>query len=231
VGLLYLGYVFIRIKKLNAFRLQLCLVTFASVLLPLFFNQGSMAYDIEQFTPYSFLAAGIFTIIAVNRIFQRIRFSSIYPEIVTVMLLLLITFPSNLTSLKNRIISPQHLVTNPELELFQYIKTNTHPEDIFMVYPSQRQISTLEFSAFTNRNTYISGRTLSVITGDDFDTRLKLLNNFFEHSNPDKRRQLVTDNQIKYLFVYQDELDRVKFNLDSLTPVYSNQAGYLYRFR
>lgn len=217
----------LRLHKLSLYQLSILSITITSFTLPLLFNQGRMAYDIEQFAPYALLLSAIYTVVTLFRFGSWLRSKHklpVTPLSAALVLILLASMPSNYTSIKARTTGEVRTITHQELELYNQIKAQTARDDIVVVYPSQRNVSTLEFAAMTRRDTYYSGRTLSVITGEDFESRKDRLSQFFSQDQG-QQRQFLESNRLEYLFLYQDEYDDA--NADRLIgqTVFENQAG------
>jgi len=135
--------------KLNSFEVAIIVITITSLVLPLLYNQGRMAYDIEQFSPYALLLSSIFSLLTLDHLLAKLHLKSKIWQILAFATLVLISFPSNLTSLKARSSGEKTLITNQELELFNQVTNLTNTTDTILLYPSDRNIATLEFAALT----------------------------------------------------------------------------------
>lgn len=230
VGLLAIGLSIFRIKNWQAWQVGVWTMTAASLCIPLLFNQGRMAYDIEQFSPYALLLASIATVVVLWKVLalasKRIKLSPMI-WVGILVLILILAVPSNYTSLKARLLPAKRLITKAELELFDQVEQLTRVDSLILVYPSVRNVATLEFAAMTNRDTFYSGRTLSVITGEPFEQRYEQVVDLFERRN-DGHQSWLENNQIDYIFVYADE-KLGKFSQVNIELVYENQAGSLYK--
>ena len=228
VGLLAIFYQAARkIFRLETSEVIIFSITGASLVLPLLFNQGRMAYDIEQFSPYAIVFASIYTIHLIQSSLQKVT-SKPWLMYTSLFLVVAISWPSNLTSLKARIFSKTKTITTAETEAFDFISTQTSPDAVFILYPSHRNIATLEFAAMTTRDTYFSGKTLSVITGENYEQRMKDQDEFFKTNDVGKQRQLITDHKISHLFLFAEDLGQVK-NPERLgTEIFKNQAASVY---
>ena len=228
IGLIVISTWLIKLTKLTSSQVLIITVSFFSLIIPLFFNQGRMAYDIEQFSPYALLFASIFTILTVSKIFNKLKLSPFIP--LSLMSIILLSAPSNLTSLKARIFNDKKLITTQELEAFNQAQMLSEANAVFILSPSHRNISTLEFAALTNRNTYYSGRTLSIITGEDYQTRQDELSNTFSHPNSSTIQKYFSDNHITHAFLYQEDLQNYPdLHLENWL-IFQNQAASIYQF-
>lgn len=224
IGLVAIFALIIKLRRWTGFEAAVVSTTGASLVIPLLFNQGKMAYDIEQFSPYALLLASVATVVVINWV--RLKLGSKITFWSLAILLLLISIPSNYTSLKARLLPHTFVVTPAELDLYQEVESATDPDSVILLKLSHRNIATLEFSAMTNRDTYYSGRTLSIITGEPFDERADEIQAMF-YQDSFNRNKYIRDNQIDYLFLYADEELEFMSMLD-LDIVHQNSAGTLY---
>jgi len=217
--------------RLKTFEICVLSISIASFVLPLLFNQGRMAYDIEQFAPYALVLASIATVILVKNTSDLIdkKFSIKLPWVPIVIFTIFLSAPSNYTSIKARTTGDTRLVTNDELTLFNYIKQSTPTDSVFIVFPSHRNVATLEFAALSARDTFYSGRTLSVITGHDFDTRYEQELSFFQNMNTAERQTFIETYKIDYIFMYKEDLEYVKDKNFDYKPIYENSAGAVFK--
>lgn len=208
-------------------------MTVLSLFLPLFFNQGAMAYDIEQFSPYALLFASVYTfhtIIKTTKKFVSKSKSSQFILFIFFTLVILISSPSNLTSITARVRADSTQISNSELVAFSQASTLTSKDSIFLLYPSERNIATLEFAALTNRDTYFSGRTLSVITDQDYEKRIQILKDFFSRLSPAEQTEFAEKNHITHMFLYSSDAPKFEPNSGVLTQIFSNSSATIYQF-
>lgn len=218
-GLLAAGYWLL--KKTQVTIIFITSVIVASLLLPVLFNQGRMSYDIIQFGPYSLVLLSIFSSAALVKAASRI------PKKIAafgVALVLLLSIPSNLRSIKDRGFGTSFLVSNARLEAYQFIQEKTDPNSILLLYPSHHNIANAEIAAFTKRPTFFSGRTYSRITGENYEEREKLLFDFFQKVDPQERRKLIEEYSVDYiLFPVENvaEFNPAGLNLEN---IFTNEA-------
>lgn len=229
-----IGFAFIlltikNIRKFSLYDSVLVLITGASFILPVFLNQGRMAYDIEQFSPYAIVLSSIYAIYLLNRLLAKSKLLTTHNSLLT-FLIILISIPSNYTSIKARTTGETTTITKAELATYRKISEDTSMDSIFLLYPSQRVHATLEFPSFTGRNTYYSGRTLSVITGNDWESRREAALKFFRSQDPFYQTNLINENNIDYIFIYAQDLKEAKKpKLKNLEVVFENSTGVLYK--
>lgn len=216
-------------KKLSSTQVFIITMTFFSLCLPLFFNQGRMAYDIEQFSPYSLLLASIFTILFLLQIFKKLSTPHLFASIL-ILLTIILSAPSNLTSLSARILATTSIIPNQELEDYSKITAQTPPDSVILLTPSHRHIATLEFAALTNRNTFYSGRTLSIITGEDYQTRQKIVEQIFDRLDFHQLDLLIENQQISHLYLDQEDINHYGAIASKYNPIFQSASGALYKF-
>lgn len=229
LGLLAIAALVLRPHKIKAWHITVLTITTLSLFLPLFFNQGRMTYDIEQFSPYAILLASIFTITTLYQLHLKFKPGYLFVLIV-ILVLIIISIPSNYTSLRDRITGSTFTIPQEYFNTYNLVTQNTSPKAVILLSPSHRNTSTLRFAAFTNRNTFYSGRTLSVISGADFQTRQQQVDNFFRRNNPREQQELVENYSITHLFLYAEDSKDFKPKIEAIEQVFTTDAGTLYRF-
>jgi len=223
------GLIYVLVKpfksRFDPFTSTIFVTTVLSLALPLLFNQGRMAYDIEQFAPYSLLLSAIFTAVLLDRLLKKSKHSWLIWSLAIIYLIL--SVPSNFTSLKARIIGQTLHITQAEQEAYLAVNQLVPRQEPVLLPPSPRTIATNEFAALTGRDTFFSGRTLSIITGEDFQSRLDLLNKHFSRTGSIQFLKFLREHQLNYLFVYQNDLNSFA-PPSNLQPIFSNSAASLY---
>jgi hypothetical protein len=197
-----------------------------SLVIPLLFNQGRMAYDIIQFGPYFLFFMGIFFILTLHELVKK---QNKYFAWFVLLLVLLLSFPSNWNSVKNRTKADSFLVSSQEIEMYEYIKKYTNTDSNLMVYPSSRNDSILLVAALSGRPTYFSGKSFSIITGEEMQTRKQKWLDFFHQVDVEKRKTVIEEGRVDYLLLSNEE--SVKFNPHGIDIelVFSNSTANLYK--
>lgn len=194
--------------KMSLLHVAVLSITSVSLFTPLLFNQGRMAYDIEQFSPYALLLASLATVVVVHqaslRLSHKLNFKAQFIFLVIFLPLLLLSVPSNWTSLKARLWPDTKEISHELMDLYRQVELSTDSSDVILLYPSQSNIATLGFATHTSRDTFYSGRTLSVITGHDLETRTSQLHQLFGQAGFDRRAYL-DEHNIEFLFLHADE--------------------------
>ena len=230
IGLFYLLTTLRHWHRFQLFDSALLGLTLASFALPLFFNQGRMAYDIEQFSPYALMLAGIYTLYIFFRFLKHSLPQAKPPAVfLLVIIFILISAPSNATSIIARTSADTTTITNSELASYNQIASASTADAVVLLYPGERTNATLEFANFTGRTTYYSGRTLSVITGQDWETRRQQAFNFFKNTDPAAQSIFLTDNHLDYIFLYRQDLNHVSLPTSPLARlIFETEAGLFY---
>ncbi|OGY18554.1 MAG: hypothetical protein A2900_03160 [Candidatus Chisholmbacteria bacterium RIFCSPLOWO2_01_FULL_50_28] len=221
VKTLGLVYVIVIVKRPSLAGIFMLTVTTASLSLPLLFNQGRMSYDIIQFGPYSLVMLSIFTVLILKQILQATNGKL---AIALSIILLVLSVPSNATSIVDRFNDQPFLVPRLTLEAFDYLKKETPPESIILLYPSKINLSSALVAALSERPTYFSANTFSRITGEDYEGREAELRSFFRNSDPGLRNRIVDTNSIDYLLLTQEENRAFNPNGLTLTKVFENES-------
>lgn len=214
------------IKTKSAAAIFTVSVIAASLTLPVLFNQGRMSYDIIQFGPYGLLLLSIFTGIT---LVQGTRHLGKTRSFFVITGLLLLSVPSNIGTVTNRTFGKTFVISNAKLDAYRYIREHTDPESILLLYPSQHNIANAEVAAFTLRPTFFSGRTYARVTGENYEEREELLNDFFRsNADPQARNKLIQNYSIDYILLPKEEEPNFVTTGLSIVQSYSNQAFTVY---
>lgn len=223
LGLIYLFYSLYRPTVAGIFTFSVFLFSLA---LPLLFNQGSMAYDIIQFAPYAQVIISIYTAASIKLIFPKI---SKKRACFLLLFIVLFSFPSNWVSVKNRFKSERRIFSSQLLEAYSFIEKETDPGSVILVYPSPLNLRTAAAAAFSRRQTYFSANTFARITGEDYQKRENTVKEFFTENDSQLRRNLLTEENISYIFLTADEDLNFKKNDLDLNAVFRNDAAVIYQ--
>ncbi|MCH7952000.1 hypothetical protein IH980_04670 [Patescibacteria group bacterium] len=212
-------------KKVKPSELFILVVITASLSLPLLFNQGRMAYDIIQFGPYGLLLLAILTAP------MMMKLSSLFPvgwQTAVIVLMLLLSVPSNSPSIIGRASDEAFIVTNSELDAYEYLREQTSKESRLLLYPSRQNISTAKVAALSHRPTYFSAETFSRITGEDFEGRRQELITFFSTVDPVQRNR-VLETPINYIVLTKEEDKEFNKAAINLSKAFVNDEIVIYK--
>lgn len=214
------------LKKISASQVIILMIIGASLLLPVLFNQGRMAYDIIQFGPYSLLLLSILTAPVVIKI--SIKFPK-KTRVLILLILLAISVPSNSKSIVDRIKDKIFIISKEEMDAYKFVRDNTDLESVFLIYPTKRDIDTTQVPAFTQRPAFFSGKTFLIITGENYKEREEQLISFFSTVDLEARNKLIKNHSIDYLIIPTNKLDNLKSEGLNLEQQYSNEAKTIYK--
>lgn len=196
-----------------------------SLSLPVLFNQGRMSYDIIQFGPYGIVLFSIFTACSLQQFTRKLSKTL---AVSMTLLLLILSVPSNLKSIRDRAGGSHFVVSNQVLEAFAYVQQNTTHDSILLVYPSHRNLSSAMVAALTKRITFFSADTFSRITGEDYEGREKQLKDFFFNVDPQQRQRMIQESGIDFIFLLAEDNDRFNPQGLNLRKVFSNEETAIY---
>lgn len=145
-------------RNLTASKVFLYVAAVFSLLMPLFFNQSSKAYEVVQFFPYFTLLMGIFFTISV---FKLPKF---FPIIFMIILLVL-----DKRELDRRFVKSNEeiIIPAPEISAVNFIRQNTDPAAIFKLTPSSFNADYLWFTALAGRRVVYAGSRFEQQIGVD----------------------------------------------------------------
>lgn len=194
---------------------------FLSLMIPLLTNQTKKAYDIVQFTPYFTLTMGIMFsvfLFKVSKILKRKVFILIF------ILVCGLTLISNHNEIRSRILEPAResekiVIDNSIVQAAGYVKKNTPPKSIFLIAPSESNLSFLWFVPLFERRTVYSGRGFEFQVGLDTDKEEKRLADVFSGK--------VNDELFDYVFLTRGEMSQFAKITETYTlkVVYENSGS------
>jgi len=197
--------------------------------IPLFFVQKGVAYNLIQFMQYFLLIFGFFAAISAYHLFASAKSS--WKKFLGITLLVFLSLPTVIGNLwefygKNAlaIVSNQDL-TKP-FDRWSYLAYPHQP------WPISVWSSTAYVSAYTSRQTYLTDEGQVRILGLDPEERLEKINLFFDPKTSlvNKKEFLVKEN-IKFLYLRKDQIEpEIKKSLlqINLKKIFENNEVEIY---
>jgi len=216
-------------------------------LMPIFFVQRGVTYNLIQFMQYFLLFFGFFAAITTYRFLSGAK-----PKSKKVLILLIIIALSIPTVIGNFLDfygkNPLAIVSNQEIEALDYLKMVTTDNDIILTRPFnpysrglyERQPwpiyaweSTAYVSAYTTRQTYYTDEGQIRILGINTEERLKAMNDFFDEKiSLEKKGEFLRSEKITFLYLRKEELDSEQaegYASLGLEKIFSNDEAVVYR--
>lgn len=212
-----------------------------SFLPTLFFIQIGTNWNTIQFFYYFLVFMNFLAGLALATL---IKSFSNFKKIIFIFLVVLVTVPTTLTSLKNYWPSrPPAKISNMEIEALEYL--SKQPKGIVLTYPfakgKQNQfteprpvyayLSTSYVSALSKNITFLEDEMMSLQTdptGQAYDIRLKLINNFFTEYEEKKKQEFLLTNQIRYVYLLKSQITGTAIQDFGLKKIFENDEVLIY---
>ena len=233
----------------NPLEMTLFLSMLTSFLVPIFFVQKGVAYNLIQFTQYFLLLFGFYAAISLYRFLKL--FKSRYVKIFIFWVFFALSIPTvvgNLVEFYGK--NPLAVVSNQELEALNFLKKQSTDQDIILTKPFNPYIrglykhqpwpiyawdSTGYVSAYTTRQTYYTDEGQMKILGiKGTDERLKAMNDFFDpETSLEEKANFLKNEKITLVYLRQEEMDNIQretFSKLGLKEIFKNGEAEIFRF-
>lgn len=219
IGVFYLLKNIIKNGPAWIFLLSASVVSFT---VPLFFNQGSKAYDIVQFTPYFTLFMGIMFTYTLFLIGQKVKNPAVSIAIIIVFLVAFLVFDHRELTERTQAGRDEIIFSESKLEAIEFIKTQTPADAIFLLPINQFNDDYLWLPGLAGRRTLYSGARFASQVGVDIALK------------KDQTEKLQTGKvcslDFDYLYLNREEIgtfDRIKSSC-KLAIVFENDEVVIY---
>ncbi len=125
-----------------------------------------------------------------------------------------------------------HLISNDEVQAFEYIKKNTHIGDIVQSHPANPvEADTPYVSFFTDRPSYLSGVRLQITHNQPIEKRSEMLQSLFSSTDSPTFFAKSNELDIKIFYLQKKAEQRLKFNPDKnlIIPIFENNSTLVYK--
>lgn len=225
------------IKKINTIGLILFIVVLAGIVVPTFFVQKGTAWNTIQFLYYSLFFAGIFAGISLGKFIENSKLNTyiIYSIVVVIVLL---TIPTTISSLRNYIGKPQSILPKSELEALTFLKKE--PSGIVLTYPYIKEnldsyptplylyTTTAYVSAYSGKPVFLEDEMNLGIMQYSFEERRESVESFLSTLNEKEAYDFLRKNNIKYVYWLKGQHARVGDKQLGLTKIFENEDATIY---
>jgi hypothetical protein len=234
-------------KKIDSFQILFLGCLLVSGIIPLLFIQKGNPWNTIQFFYYFLFLAGILAAWWLGEFFQRLPKRSLYHILIYNILLVLLvglTIPTTLGTLKHYLPSRAPArIGFEELEALEFLKNR--PEGVVLTYPHDykaREITkapkplyayetTAYVSAFSHKETFLEDEMNLEIMGVDWRPRRSLEEQFFTTHDEEWARNFLRENNIKYVYLTNDQKFEVGDYQIGLEKIFENGEVRIYEFR
>lgn len=216
-------------------------------LIPLFFLQKGVVYNLIQFMQYFLLLFGFLAAIGLYRFLKL--FKSRYVKIFIFLVFFALSIPTvigNLVEFYGK--NPLAMVSNQELGALQFLKKNSNDKDIVLTKPFNPYIhglykhqpwpiyawdSTGYVSAYAGRQTYLTDEGQMRNLDLPVEERLKMMNDFFDPKiSLEQKANFLKNEKITLVYLRQEEMDNIQKEIFSnlgLKEIFKNEEAIIYR--
>lgn len=216
----------IKDKKYSQKDLLFLFISIFSIGIPTLFVQKGTAWNTIQFFYYFLIIANFYTADFLSSLFKKQKY-------ILFSLIILLTIPTTLSSLKWFIsFPPPAKLAKNEIEALSFLKAQ--PKGIVLTYPynyhqqkNPTPISlsnyqtTAYVSAISSQITFLEDEMNLDITGYDWQSRRKQVDNFFKNDNPIQSVGMLLNNNISYIYLNDSK--------QSLDPKIDHQLENIYQ--
>jgi hypothetical protein len=184
------------------------------------FVQKGITFNLIQFMQIYFHFLAFYAGFSVYLVLKAIKSQKLKYIIATSFIA--ITIPTSVGNLFEFYGSPPNaIISNNEIEGFNWLKTNTPKNSLILTkpfqgnsqylynshpYPIYAWYSTPYVTIFSERSTYLSGEEQLEITGYNYLPEREKLNKFFYEDNFSYNKELLKKLGIDYIYLHKDEL-------------------------
>jgi len=217
-------------------------VIFTGIILPLFIVQKGTAWNTIQFMYYSLLFIGVLAGVYFGGITMKLKSMMVRIFILLTILLTVPTTPGVLFYhyLPSR---PPAMISKKEMEALDFLSNQnggivlTQPFDkkkadaaiVFPPRPLYLYESTAYVSAFSEKTTYLEDQMNLEITGYDWQSRRRKVENFFSNGNLSDNSVFLKNNKIEFLYILKDFKEGNLEENQFLSKIYENSEVEIYR--
>lgn len=237
---------------LNPLETTIFFALLTSFLVPLFFIQKGVVYNLIQFMQYFLLIFGFFAAISLYHLLQPFKKKAKKYLVMGIFVALSIpTVIGNLSEFYGK--NPLAIISYQEIEALNFLKTICQENDVFLTKPfnknSQYQYehqpfpiyaweSTAYVSAYTGQQSYLTDEGQVKILGIDSDERIEKMVRFFE-ADPmlekislNEKREFLEKEGIDFIYLRKDELDPEQIETYpelGLKEIFNNEEVVIYQ--
>lgn len=227
VGLAGACFLLLKIKQRGATFIFAGTITLVGIIVPLVFVQNGSIANTLQFSYYSLILSTLLLCVVVERALKNISAGS-YRLILCIIILLSVP-----TSIKHLVDtwSVRHfkVVTREERQALSFLEKNSNINDIILLPATHKYTFDIMVSTLSNRRMYYSDRLMAENTLKNYRAREELINKFFQSKDKENNAGFLKNNQIRYLYIENDQVGSFVPDFFPVNKVYSNSQVNIYK--
>lgn len=217
------------------------IISLIGIVIPLLFIQKINPWNTVQFLYYSLFFLGLFSARPIYRLFIRSR--SPFAKFVAVLLLLLLTLPTTIGTLRDYFtVNSSSRISYTELSALEFLKKQPQGIVLSPVYSGKYSrtvpepkslygyVSTAYISALSGQKEFLSDMINLDITGYNYTERENDIQRLQNTTDSAWARKFLSDNNITY--IYQTPQMKLRLNPDRLclTKIFDSGEINIYKF-
>jgi hypothetical protein len=220
----------------------LALIALLAFLPPIFFVQKVVPWNSIQFLYYFTFIFSFFAAVSVVSIISKLKQRII--KTVFVLVVVLAAMPSTIETIHwFTAPTPTTFLDKSEIEALRFLKNNSLAKDVLLTYPfeeSQQKnypnppvpmtyYNSPYVSFFTARRVYLEDQNSARILSYDLLGRLGKEKFFFGTDDPNAARSFLTDNQIIYIYMVDNQAFKLSPERIGVKEIFNNQKVRIYK--
>ncbi|MDP3733582.1 MAG: hypothetical protein Q8Q91_03475, partial [Candidatus Daviesbacteria bacterium] len=216
------------------------------ILMVTIFVQKGLIYNNIQFIQYSLLIMGFYAAVSAYQMIMCFKKKLI--RVIILLMIVLFSVPTvigNLNEFYGPGRKPLAIISNQQLEALNFLRTNSQPQEIVLTIPFNKYFkerykseprpinawySTAYVSALSGRSTYFTSEEQALITGYPVEKKLARAKEFFAQIDFSFNKKFLDEENIKYLYVVKDELDKpLRVQENNLEIMFENTEIIIFR--
>lgn len=197
-----------------------------TMILGTFFIQPLTWSDIFNSYLAGSLVLFIFSITVINRWVTRTK--GIF-QILICCVVLLLPLPRLMYRIQTHLRAVSPIITVEEIKTMQYLQLHSKPQDVIMVFNHQSSIDGYFafVTAFTRRDTFVSGRQIIKNFGIPVDEKMRFMTDF-DIMDPENIRQSLDKYHIRFLYFYGNKMLPEEILRIGIRPFYRGKEQTIY---
>lgn len=233
----------IKYKKISWTETFLTTVFVIGVAIPMVFVQKGTPWNTVQFFYYSLFVSSLVSGLVIDewlKVISKNKYKFVFATV-----LFLATIPTTLISLKDVYVPkrPPAMLSKNEIEALEFLASQ--PQGVVLTYPFDEMqskkaenspprplylyVSTSYVSAFSKQTTFLEDEINLNITGYDWQSRKKLLLEWYKTSDMVFARKFLVENNIKYVYWVKGQRALLGEGQLGLKNIFENKEVTIYK--
>lgn len=215
-------------EELNIFLIP---AIFGSLIIGSFFLQHTGGANTVQFVVTVFIVASIYASLS---LYFWIKKLTKYLAIIASVAVLILTLPRAINETSQNLLNIYNgegmKLSNAQLESIGFLRNNTSPNALFVVEPWMAENEEFLIVTFlSDRSVFLAGANILRDHGHDTKLREQIVKEIYNTKDPQRVKQLLSENKIKYIYVPPGIRVASADGADILERVFDNGEFKIYK--